>query len=125
LTTVLDHRLQRGDFRRIAVKHLVVQRQAFGGLDDTQHELAGDHPFLGHAEAAHILDLLRQALGANGGHVVEHHGQFLVDHGPQQARQHLVDRLAVLDQGIHGPQQVLVLDRLSRRLPARRQGLVH
>ena len=87
-------------------------RQAFGGLDDAQHELAGDDTLLGHAEAAHILNLLRQALSANGGHVVEHHGQFLVDHGPQQARQHLVDGFTMLNQGIHGPQQMLVLNGL-------------
>ena len=113
LDDLLDRWHEGFDLRRVAVEHLVVERQAVSGLHHAEHDLACDHALFGHAEFAHIAVLLGQPSGANGGHVVEHHGQILVDQGPQQASQHTLDFIVMFDQGIHGAQQMLVLDRLS------------
>ncbi|SAL07562.1 hypothetical protein AWB78_08633 [Caballeronia calidae] len=111
------HRLERGQQRfrlcRIAVKYLVIDRQAFGRLHHAEHELPRDQAFLAHAELAHIVFLGAQSFGADRGQVVEHHRQVLVDHRPQQARDHPVNRLLLINQRVHAAQQVLVRDRFD------------
>lgn len=91
----------------------MVQRQALGRLHHTEHDLACDHAFLGHAVVAHICLLLRQSCCADGGHVVEHHSQILIDQRAQQAGHDLVDFFLVIDQCVHGAQQVLVVNGLG------------
>ena len=81
---LLEHGLQRWRLSRVAVKDLVVNRHAIGRLHDTQHELACNHTFLGHTEMAHIALLLAQALGADGGQVIEHHREVLIDERAQE-----------------------------------------
>jgi hypothetical protein len=46
--------------------------------------------------------LLRQACGADGGHVVEHHRQVLVNQRAQQTCHYGIDLVLVLNQRIHG-----------------------
>ncbi len=94
----------------MAVKDLVIQRQAVGCLHHTQHDLASNHTLLGHAKVADIVDLIRQPSGTDCGHVVEHDGQVPIHQGPQQSGQYLVDVLAVFYQRVHRTQQVLMFD---------------
>ena len=79
LHDLLDDRVERGHLGRVAIEHLVVQRQALGSLHHAEHDLARNQPLLGHAEVAQVAVLLRQATGTDGGHVVEHDGQILID----------------------------------------------
>lgn len=110
---LLDDRFERGHLGRVAIEHLVVQRQALGGLHHSEHDLARNDPLLGHAEVAQVAFLLGQAARTNGGHVVEHDGQILIDQRAQQAGEHRLDFLVAVDQYVHGTQQVLVGDRLA------------
>lgn len=87
---LLHGRQQRGGLGGVAVEHFVVQRNAFGGLHHTQHELAGDDAFLGHAELAHVGVLGGAPFGTDGGQVVEHHRQVLVHQRIHAAQQLLV-----------------------------------
>ncbi len=82
----------------------MIQRQAIRRLHHAEHDLARDEAFLRHAEFAHVLVLLGHPLGPDRGHVVEHHREILIDHRTQQAGQHLVDFLLVLDHRVHRPQ---------------------
>ncbi|MPM64824.1 hypothetical protein SDC9_111715 [bioreactor metagenome] len=107
----LQGRQQRRRFRRVTGKHLVVDRQAITRLHHTEHHLTSDEAFLGHAEPADIAFLVRGAFRANGGHVVEHHRQFLVDQGTQKISNHGIDLGLMIDQSIHAAQQMLVGDR--------------
>ena len=91
---------QGGCLGLVAVKHLVVDRQAFCGLHHPEHELAGNQALLGHAVLAYIAFLFRQASGADGGEVIEHQRQILIHQGPQQVGHHIVDRLLVVHQRI-------------------------
>jgi hypothetical protein len=79
-----------------------------GGLHHAQQELPRDDALLAHARAAQVTGLLAQALGANGGQVVEHHRQRVVDQGPQQVRHALIDLSPVVHQRVHRTQQLLV-----------------
>ena len=115
LHDLLDDGLERAHLTSIALKDLVVQRQTIGRLHHAQHDLPGDQPLFGHAELAHIAHLLRQAFGANGGHVVEDNGQVLIDQGAQQAGDNFVHARLLRHQGIHGAQQVLVLNGFRRQ----------
>jgi hypothetical protein len=107
----LAHRGQhRGSFGRVAVKHLVVDRHAIGRLHHAEHELPGHHAFLGHAEVTDITVELAQALAADGGEVVEHHREFVIDQGAKQVGHAVVDGALVVHQRVHAAQQVLVGD---------------
>ena len=90
-----------------------MQRQSILRLHHAEHHLARDHALFGHAELTHLARLLRQPGRAYRRHVVEHHGQVLIDQGAQQAGEHFVDFVLVIDHGIHGAQQVLMVDRFS------------
>ena len=105
---LLERGLQGGGFGCIAVKDLVVDRHALSRLYHTEHELAGDDPFLGHAEVAHVAVLLGVALGADGSEVVEHHREVFVDERAQQLGHAVVNGILVIYQRIHAAQQVLV-----------------
>ena len=114
------HFLKRGDQRRrlglIAVKHLVVDRQAFGGLHHPEHELAGNQALLGHAVTAHVAVLLTQACGPNGGEVVEHQRHVLIHQRADLLRHQIVDRLLMVYQRIQAAQQMLVGQRFNIHL---------
>ena len=86
----------------------MVDRHAVGSLHHAQHELTRHHALLGHAEVAHIAFLLTQALCTDGGQVVEHHRQILVNQRAQQSRHAIVHRVLVIHQRIHAAQQLLV-----------------
>ena len=109
LHDLVDDGLERTHLARVALKDLVVQRQTIGRLHHAQHDLPGDQPLFGHAVLAHIAHLLRQPLGANGGHVVEDDGQVLIDQGAKQARDDFVHPRLLRHECIHGAQQMLVL----------------
>jgi hypothetical protein len=115
---LLQRRLQCRRLGRVAVEDLVVDRHAVGRLHHAQHELAGDDAFLGHAEVAHIAVLLAQALGADGGQVVEDHREVFVDERAQQLRHAVVDSILVVHQRIHAAQQLLVRELDRPRRPA-------
>ena len=109
LDDLLDDGLERAHLARVALKDLVVQRQTIGRLHHALHDLPGDQPLFGHAVLAHIAHLLRQPLGANGGHVVADDGQVLIDQGAKQARDDFVHPRLLRHECIHGAQQMLVL----------------
>jgi hypothetical protein len=67
----------------IAVKYFVIQRQTIGRLQHAEHDLARDQIFLRHAKFAHAIVLLRYPFGPDRRHVIEHHGQILIDHRTQ------------------------------------------
>ncbi len=117
-----EHLLERGLQRRrlgcVAVEDLVVDRHALGRLHDTQHELACNHTLLGHTEMAHIALLLAQAFGADGGQVIEHHRQVLIDERAQQSGDAVVHRCLMVHQRIHAAQQLLVGELIRRRYRA-------
>ncbi|OIQ70110.1 hypothetical protein GALL_482830 [mine drainage metagenome] len=91
------------------------QRQSLGRLHHAEHELATHPPVLGQAELAQVAGQLGLALHADGGHVVEHHRQILVDQRAQQPGQRRLDAVLVFDQRIHRPQQVLMRHLLGRK----------
>ena len=106
----LEHWQQRLTLAGVAIEHLVVDRQAIGRLHHAQQELSCDHAFLAQAVLAHVVRLFAQARGADGGQVVEHHRQRLVDERAQQVRHVPVDLVLVVHQRIHGAQQMLVVE---------------
>jgi len=112
----LEHLGERGQqdarLTRVAVEHLVVDRQPLGGLHHAEHELAGDQPLLGHAVLAHVTGLLAEPLAADRGEVVEDHRQILVDQRAKQPGDHRIDLVLVVHQRIEAAQQLLVGDRL-------------
>jgi hypothetical protein len=113
LDDLLDHPLEGCDLGGVALKDLVIQGQALGRLNHPQHDLACDDAFLGHAVAAYITLLLGQPGGADGGHVVEDHGQILIHQRAQQTGHDTIDLVFVIHQGVHGTQQVLVINQLG------------
>ena len=100
----------------------MVDRQPLGGLDDAEHELAGNQPFLGHAVLAHVTGLLAESFAADRGEVVEHHRQILIDQRAQQPGDHRIDLILVIHQRIEAAQQLLVRHRLRPEV-GQRHGL--
>jgi hypothetical protein len=123
----VQRRQQRGGLSRVALEHLVMDRHAVGGLHDPEHELAGDGALLGQAELADLAILSAQRLGADGGQVIEHHRQRLIDQRPQQMGDGLVDRTLVVHQRVQAAQQLLMsqLARLHPRHAHRLQPAQH
>ena len=105
---LLERRLQRRCLGRVAIKDLVIDRHAVLRLHHAQHELARNDPFLGHPEAAHVALLLAQALGADGGQVIEHHREILIDERAQQSGNTVIHSRLVIHERIHAAQQLLV-----------------
>lgn len=60
---------QGGGLGLIAVEHFVLDRQAFGGLHHTEHELTGNHAFFGHTVMAHIVEQLCLTFHPDSGQV--------------------------------------------------------
>ena len=104
------HRCGTGSLR------LYIRQAPLGALHHSEHHLARDHAFLGHAELAHIVILLRQSGCADRGHVLEHDGQVLIDREKQQTCKLLIDIVLVFNHRIHRQQQVLVLDCLGHHV---------
>jgi hypothetical protein len=91
------------------------QWQPLGRLHHPEHELAANPPVLGQAELAQVAGQLGLALHADGGHVVEHHRQILIDQRAQQPGQRRLHAALVFDQRVHRPQQLLVGHCLGRK----------
>ena len=119
----LKHLAERGQqgtrLGRVAVEHLVVDRQSFGGLNHAEHELAGNQPLLGHAVLAHVADLFAEPFATDRGEVVEDHRKILIDQRAQQPSDHAIDLILVIHQGIETAQQLLVGDRLRPEIGQR------
>ena len=113
LQDLLNGGLERGYLGRVAFEYLVVKRQSVSCLHHSEHDLARHHPLFGHAELAHVIGLLGKPFSADGRHVIEHHRQVLVHQGAKQPGQDLVHRALLIDQRIHGAQQVLVFNGIA------------
>ncbi len=112
---LLNHGAERRCLGRVPFPDPMRQRQSLGRLHHAEHELATHPPVLGQAELAQVAGQLGLALHADGGHVVEHHRQILVDQRAQQPGQRRLDAVLVFDQRIHRPQQVLMRHLLGRK----------
>ena len=55
---LLNDALEGGDLSRVAIKHLVVQRQALSRLHHTEHHLTLHHAYFGHAVVTQLAVLL-------------------------------------------------------------------
>jgi len=106
-----QHGLQGLRLGHVARMHGMHERQALGGLDDTEDELAGDATrLLVHAIGADVLFDLPFAVDAHGGQVIEDDRQITVDQGADLAGQLGLDPIDVVHQRIHGAQEVVMLD---------------
>ncbi len=83
--------------------------QPLCGLHQGQHELAFNQPRLGQAIGAHIIVQVGLTCDGDGGEVIKHHREVLINQGAHEHGQSGTEFLAVLIEHIHGAQQVLML----------------
>ncbi len=106
-----EHRLQRPGFGHVARMHGMHERQAFGGLHDAKHELAGDAArLLVHAVGADVVVDLAFAVDAYGRQVVKDHGQIAIHEGTDLAGQPGLHAIDIVHQRVHGAQEMMMFD---------------
>ena len=104
----LTPRVRLPDINPIEKPTASVDRQTIGRLHHTEHVLAGNQAFFGHAVLPHAAHLLAQACGADGGQVIKNQGHVLIHLRLEQTGHQEIHGRLVVHQSVHAAQQVLM-----------------